>query len=77
MHKPESVIENEMHKILWDFEILTDHPIRARRPDQVLINKKKRTCHLMDFVVQVDNIIKKKESKKIDKFLAFARELKR
>ena len=25
MHKPESVLENEMHKILWAFEIQTDH----------------------------------------------------
>ena len=39
--KPESVLENEMHKILWDFAIKTDHPIPARRPDLVLINKKK------------------------------------
>ena len=27
--------------------IQTDHPIRARRSDLVLINKKKRTCHLV------------------------------
>ena len=25
MHKPESVLENEMHKILWDFKVQTDH----------------------------------------------------
>ena len=25
MHNPESVLENEMHKLLWDFEIQTDH----------------------------------------------------
>ena len=25
MHKPESVLGNEMHKILWDFEVQTDH----------------------------------------------------
>ena len=30
IHKPESVPENEMHKILWDFKIQTDHPISAR-----------------------------------------------
>ena len=42
MHKPESVLENETHKIIWDFEIKTDHPILARRPDLVLINTKKR-----------------------------------
>ena len=30
MHNPESVLENEMHKILLDFEIQTDHQILAR-----------------------------------------------
>ena len=38
MHKPESILENEMHKILWDFEIQTAHLIPARRPDLVLIS---------------------------------------
>ena len=43
--KPESVLENEMQKILWDFEIQTDHLIPARRPDLVITNNiKKRTC---------------------------------
>ena len=27
MPKPESVIEDKTHKILWDFEIQMDHPI--------------------------------------------------
>ena len=30
MYKPESVLENEMHKLLWDFEIQMDHLISAR-----------------------------------------------
>ena len=30
MHNSESIQENEMHKILWDFEIQTDHLILAR-----------------------------------------------
>ena len=42
MRKPESVLENEIFKILWDFGIQTDHSIWARRPDLVLINKKKK-----------------------------------
>ena len=29
MHKPESVLENDAHKILKDFEIQTDHLISA------------------------------------------------
>ena len=41
MHKPESVLENEMHKILRDFEIQSDHLILTRRPDLVIVNKKK------------------------------------
>ena len=32
-HNPESVLENEIHKLLWDFEIQTDHLISARQPD--------------------------------------------
>ena len=54
MHKPESVLVNEIHKILRDFVIQTDTLIPARRPDLVIIDKKKGTCHVMDFVILVD-----------------------
>ena len=30
MQKPESVSENETHKILWDFDLQTDHQMLAR-----------------------------------------------
>ena len=33
MRKLESVPKNLTHKILWDFEIQTDQPILAKRPD--------------------------------------------
>ena len=39
---PESVLENETHKIRWDFEIQTAHLISAVRPDQVIVNEKKK-----------------------------------
>ena len=42
MHNLESVQENERHKILWDFKIQTDHLILARRPDLMIVNKKKK-----------------------------------
>ena len=42
MHNPESVLENEMHKILRDFKIQTDHLIKARRPDLGIVKKKKK-----------------------------------
>ena len=80
MHKPESILVNEIHNILWDFEIQLDHLILARRPDQekIKINKKKkekRICPLMDFAVPADYRMKIKKSKKRAKNLDFAREL--
>ena len=41
MHNPASVLENDMHKLLWDFDIQTNHVISARRPDFIVIKKKK------------------------------------
>ena len=56
MHKPESIQENETHKILKDFEIPTDPLIQVGRTDLVLINnKQKKVCRLVDFVVPTDH----------------------
>ena len=67
MHYPESDPENETHKLLWDFEIQTDQLISAKRPDLVIINKKKRTCRIVDFAVPADHRLKLQESEKKDK----------
>ena len=42
MYNSASVLENNTHKLLWDFDIHTDHRISARRPDLIIGNKKKR-----------------------------------
>ena len=42
MHYPAPPLENDSHKFLWEFNIKTDHLIPARRPDLIIINKKKR-----------------------------------
>ena len=42
MYNLEFVTENETHKLLWDFEIQTDHLISARRLDLVIVKKKKK-----------------------------------
>ena len=75
MHNLESVLENEMHKLLWDFEIQTDHLISARRPGLVIINKKKRTCRIVDFAVSANHRVKLKENEKKAMYLDLAREL--
>ena len=77
MHNPALVPEKNAHKLLWDFDIHTNHLISARRPDlKMVINKKKRTCKNVDFAVPADHRIKLNESEKKDKFLDLARELK-
>ena len=32
------VLENDANKLLWDFDIHTDHLISARRPNLIIIN---------------------------------------
>ena len=58
-------------------DIQTDHLISARRPDLIIINKKKRTCKIVDFALPADHRIKLKESEKKDKYLDLAREFKK
>ena len=41
MHNPASVLKNDTHKLLSDFDMQMDHLISARRPDFIIINKKK------------------------------------
>ena len=41
MHNPAPVLENDAHKLTWDFDIHTDNVISARRPDLIIIKKKK------------------------------------
>ena len=42
MHNPKSFQEYEMHKILWHYEVQMDHLILVRRPEEVIINKKRQ-----------------------------------
>ena len=77
MHNPAPVLENDSHKLLWDFNIQTDHLIPARRPDLIIINRKKRTSKIVDSAVPADHRIKQKECEKKDKYLDLARELKK
>ena len=77
MHNPAPVLEDSTHKLLWDFENYTDHRISPRRPDLIIINKKKRHCKIVDFAVPAEHRIKLKEFEKKDKYLDLARELKK
>ena len=77
MHKPASLLESYIDKLLWNFDIQSDPLISARRLDLIIINKKikKRNCKIMDFAVPADLRIKLIESEK--KYDDLARKLKK
>jgi hypothetical protein len=43
----DSVEENDDVKILWDFNICVDKYNEARRPDVVLVDKKRKRCTII------------------------------
>ena len=77
MHNLAALLENDTHKLLWDFDIHTDHLNSAGRQDLIIINNnnnnKKRICKNGDFAVPADHRIKLKECEKKDKYLDLAK----
>ena len=67
-HEPESVVENENFKILWDFTMQCDHMIEARRPDIVLVDKIKKETVIIDVAIPGDTRVCDKEQEKIEKY---------
>ena len=63
----------------YNFEIQTDHLIPARRPNLVIIKKKKNkeNCQRVNFSVPAGHRVKLKESKKRDKYMNLTKELKK
>ena len=72
-----SDLKNDTHKLLWDFGIQIDHLILARRPDLIIIIRKKRTCKIVDIAVPANNRVQLKESEKKDKYPDLTREQKK
>ena len=77
MHNPVPVLENDTHKLLWDFDIHTDQLISPKRPELIILNKKERIYKTVDFAVPADHRIKLKECEEKYKYLDLARELKK
>ena len=53
-----------MPKILWDYDTKIYHLVSARKPDRVIINKKRRVNKIVDFSVPARLTVKLKEIKK-------------
>ena len=73
----DSVLENEDYKLLWDFSGRTDHEIGARRPDLVIIDKRDKSCQIIDVAIPEDNGGREKEDEKVEKYLDLAREVRK
>ena len=54
MQNKEYVLENETHKLQWNFSVETDHLISPRPPNRTIINKN-RNCRIVDFIVPADH----------------------
>ena len=76
-HKPAGAVENDRVKILWDFNIQTDHVIQHRRPDIVVLYKNERKCHLIDITMPGDKWIELKEQEKIVNYSKLRQEVKK
>ena len=66
-HEPESVLENEDCIILCDFSIQTYDVIEVWRPDLAVVDRKERSCKVINFAVPGDGMIEEKEKDKIEK----------
>ena len=57
--------------------IQCDNVIEARRPDLILVDKKTKSCVIIDATIPDDFRIREKEIEKIEKYQNLKRELKR
>ena len=73
--KEMSVLENEKVKILWDFSIQTEIKIDHNKPDIVLLDKKEKTCYVIDVAWPFDTRVEKKEKEKFEHYTDLKYEL--
>ena len=76
-HKYANVVENDRVKILWGFNIQTDHVIQHRRYDIVVLYKTKRKCRLIDIPLPGDKRIELREQEKVDNYSELRWEVKK
>ena len=62
---------------MWEFSIQTDHVTEAWKPDLVIVDKKERSCKIIDFAVPGNRRIEEKEKEKIAKYQDLGSELQK
>ena len=74
-HEPKATIEQDEVKILWDFNIQFDHVIEHRKPDIVVVDKKEKSCQIIDIAAPGDLRVHTKEEEKIENYGDLKREV--
>ena len=67
-HRANKVVENEDVKVLWDFNIQVDKFIEARRPDIILVRKKRKSASSLILLSRGILEPRWKKMKKIEKY---------
>ena len=73
-HCPEGVVKDDDVRLIWDINIQCDNVMEARRPDLILVDKKVKSCVIIDVAVPGDCRIREKEIGKIEKYQNLKRE---
>ena len=76
-NQQDTVTENDRCKLLWNFDVQTNHVIQARGPDVIAIDKEKKECKIIDFAMPYDSRVNAKEVEKIEKCQDLAREVQK
>ena len=76
-HFYQGAVEDDDVKSIWDINIQCDNVTEARRPDLILIDKKAKSCVIIDVAIPGDCRIREKEIEKIEKYQNLKKELKR
>ena len=71
------MLENDDYKLLWDFSVRRDHEIGAKSLNLMIIDKKDRSCQIIDVEILEDGRVREKKDEKSEKYQDLAREVRR
>ena len=75
-HVPDKVhLKMTIINFLWDFSIRTDHELGARSPDLLIVNKREKSCQIIDVAIPENGRVRKKEDEKVEKYQNLAKKV--
>lgn len=75
-HKPRPIVENDRVKILWNFQVQTDHHLRHIKPDIIVVDKTKNEANIIDVAIPNDYRIAQKRLEKLRNYTDLCAEIK-